>query len=90
MDIKPYTVGNQKIRLNETILLSTNNIGFKCQIRVLEHEECPLSRAVNALTRHSGFNNIENTSELVNLCKLMKYAFEERSSHIPSDVMFKT
>ena len=40
--------GTQKIRLLETILLSTNNIGEDGQIRSLEHEIRPLSRAMMA------------------------------------------
>ena len=43
---KSYVVGTQKNRLTETILLSTHNIGFECQIRILEHEKCPISRAL--------------------------------------------
>ena len=39
-------MATQKNRLTETILLSTYNIGFECQIRILEHEKCPLSRAL--------------------------------------------
>ena len=31
----PYVVGTQKNRLTETILLSTNNIGFKVNITIL-------------------------------------------------------
>ena len=45
---KPYVVGTQKKHLTETILLSTHNIGFECQIRILEHEIFALSRAVIA------------------------------------------
>ena len=40
-------VGTQKNRLTETILLSTHNIGFGGQIRILEHEKRSLSRAVD-------------------------------------------
>ena len=34
---KPYVVGTQKNHLS----------GFECQIRILEHENCPLSRALS-------------------------------------------
>ena len=43
---KSYVVGTQKNRLTDTILWSTLNIGFECQIRILEHENIPLSRAL--------------------------------------------
>ena len=41
----PYDGVTQKNHLNETILLSTHNIGLEGKIRVLEHAELPLSRA---------------------------------------------
>ena len=44
--IKTYAVGTQQNRLSETILLSTHNIGFKGQIRILEHENRSLCRAL--------------------------------------------
>ena len=31
--------------------LSTHNIGFECQIRILEHEKCPLFRALRRLLK---------------------------------------
>ena len=45
-----YVVGTQKNRLTETILLSTHNIGFGSQIRILEHDKYPLSRALHEET----------------------------------------
>ena len=45
---KAYVVGTQKNRLTETILLSTHNIGFGGQIRILDHEKCSC-RQVNCL-----------------------------------------
>ena len=29
-----------------SVILSNHNIGFECQIKSLEHEQCPLSRAM--------------------------------------------
>ena len=46
---KPYAVGTKKNRLNETILLSTHNIGLEGQIRILKHAKRPLSRALGLI-----------------------------------------
>ena len=43
---KPYDVGTQKNRLSATIILSTHNIGYEGQIRILAHANRPLSRAL--------------------------------------------
>ena len=40
-------MGTPKNCLSETILLSTHNIGLYGQIRILEHEKRPLSRALD-------------------------------------------
>ena len=42
----PYVVGTHNNSLTETILLSTNNIGFECQIRILYRGKYPLSTAL--------------------------------------------
>ena len=51
-------VGTQKNRLNETILLSTHNIGFECQMRILEHEKLPLSRALIDTPRNNLYTDL--------------------------------
>ena len=43
--IKSNVEGIQKNRLSE-IILSTHNIGCVCQLRILEHDKCLLSRAL--------------------------------------------
>ena len=43
---KPYDVGTQKNRLNETIHLSTHIVGLCCLIKSLEHAKRPVSRAL--------------------------------------------
>ena len=50
--IKPYVVGTQKNCLTETILLSTNNIGFEGYSRIWGCEILFLSRAL----AHNVFN----------------------------------
>ena len=57
---KSYVVGTQMNRLTEMISLSTHNIGFDCQIRILDHETCPLSRALHACPVTSSL--VKNTS----------------------------
>ena len=43
--IKTYVVCTQNDRLTEMILLSTHNIGFGGQIRILEHEKHSLYKS---------------------------------------------
>ena len=52
--IKTYVMDTQKNRLTETILLSTHNIGFGGQMRILEHEKRSLSTALVCFVTASG------------------------------------
>ena len=78
-------MGTQKSRLTETIILSTHNIGFEGQIRILEHEQCPLSRALNLdiyqIDDLSCFNSIpwiDNTTvfQTTSVFDKMNYCFK--------------
>ena len=63
--IKPFNVGTQKNHLNETIILSTHNIGLEGQIRILEHAKRPLSRTYKPFPvyKKSSADNFEKSRQ---------------------------
>ena len=76
LHIKFYVVGTSNNSLAETILLSTNNIGCKRQISILEHKKCHVSRASRYMRVFTVMDELKWASPL------LPEVFTERSKFV--------